>query len=146
MSFFFKNWDFILSDTGKQLEEELSREYHDLIYLFVIFKYFISVFKKYLFGWARSSLQHAESFSWSMQNLVPWPGIKPRPVLRAPRLSHWTTKEVLLYISFFFFFNWRLIYNIVVVFAIHSHESAMAIHLHIFLCYDFVVIQKRNLV
>ena len=69
--FFFKNWDFILSDRGKQLEEELSRECHDLIYLFVICKDFISVFKKYLFGWARSSLHHPESFSWSMRNLVP---------------------------------------------------------------------------
>ena len=27
-----------------------------------------------------------------------------------------------------FFLNWRLIYNIVVVFAIHSHESAIGVH------------------
>ena len=32
-----------------------------------------------------------------MWNLIPWPGIEPRPpALGAPSLKHWTTREVLL--------------------------------------------------
>ena len=35
------------------------------------------------------------SLSWSMWDLVPWPGIKPRaPALGVQSLSHWTTREV----------------------------------------------------
>ena len=35
-------------------------------------------------------------FSCGMQNLVPWPGIKPRPLaLGAWSLNHWTTRESL---------------------------------------------------
>ena len=46
-------------------------------------------------------------FSCSMQDLIPWPGIKPRaPALGVWSLSHWTTKEVhhvaLFYMSFSF--------------------------------------------
>ena len=42
-----------------------------------------------------SSLQPAGSFSCSMWDLVPWPGIEPRfPALIAQNLSHWTTREV----------------------------------------------------
>ena len=34
-------------------------------------------------------------FSCDMWDLVPWPGIKPRPhALRAQSLNHWTTREV----------------------------------------------------
>ena len=34
-------------------------------------------------------------FSCGMQDLVPWPGIKPRPpALGARSLNHWTTREV----------------------------------------------------
>ena len=41
-----------------------------------------------------------------MQDLVPWPGIKPRPqALGARSLTHWTTREVpLSCLSFLFFF------------------------------------------
>ena len=68
-----------------------------------------SVLFKYLFGCAGSELRHLGSlvvarsiFSYSMQtlscsmwDLVPWPGIKPRPpVLGVWTLSHWTTREV----------------------------------------------------
>ena len=42
-----------------------------------------------------SSLQPAGSFSCSMWDLVPWPGIEPGfPALTARNLSHWTTREV----------------------------------------------------
>ena len=51
-----------------------------------------------------SSLWHAESlvvvcelFSYSMWDLVPWPGIKSDPpMLETWSLSHWTTREVLV--------------------------------------------------
>ena len=51
-----------------------------------------------------SSLWHAwslvvvcELFSYSMWDLVPWPGIEPDPpVLETWSLSHWTTREVLV--------------------------------------------------
>ena len=41
-----------------------------------------------------------------------------------------TEDNFLISISFFFkiYFNWRLLYDTVVVFAIHSHESAMGVH------------------
>ena len=40
--------------------------------------------------------------SCSKWDLVPWPGIEPMPPeLRAWSLSHWTTRKVLLSISFF---------------------------------------------
>ena len=36
-----------------------------------------------------------QNHSWGMWDLVPWPGIEPRPPeLGAPSLSHWTTSEV----------------------------------------------------
>ena len=36
-----------------------------------------------------------QNHSWGMWDLVPWPGIEPRPPeLGAPSLSHWTTREV----------------------------------------------------
>ena len=35
---------------------------------------------------------------------------------------------ILLFILLFIFIRWRLLYNIVVVFAIHWHESAMDLH------------------
>ena len=42
-----------------------------------------------------SSLLHTGSFSCSMWDLVPWPGIKPRfPASGAWSLSHWTTREI----------------------------------------------------
>ena len=55
----------------------------------------------YLFGCAGSSLQHVESFNCGMQtlscsmcDLVPWPGIKPRPfALGAQSLRPWTTTK-----------------------------------------------------
>ena len=35
------------------------------------------------------------TISWSMWDLVPWPGTEPRPpVLGVQNLSHWTTREV----------------------------------------------------
>ena len=37
----------------------------------------------------------APGLSCTMRDLVPWPGIKPRPLaLRVLSLSHWTTREV----------------------------------------------------
>ena len=56
----------------------------------------------YLFGCARSSPQHVGSsvvackLSWSLWDLVPWPGMKPRPSASGARnLSPWITSEVL---------------------------------------------------
>ena len=59
----------------------------------------------YLFGCVRSQMQHSRSlifvgvcgiFSCSRGDLVPWPGIKPRPpALEAQNLNHWNTREVL---------------------------------------------------
>ena len=40
------------------------------------------------------------------------------------KAEHWRTDAFF----FFIFISWRLIYNIVVVFAIHWHESAMDLH------------------
>ena len=46
-----------------------------------------------------------QTLSCGMWDLVPWPGIKPRPpALGAWSLSHWTTREVPLFV--FFFFNY----------------------------------------
>ena len=54
-------------------------------------------FSIYLFIWLHQGLVAAcEIFSCSMQDLVPWPQIKPRPpALGAWSLSHWATKELL---------------------------------------------------
>ena len=42
--------------------------------------------------------------SYSMWDLVPWPGIEPRsPALGAWSLSHWTTREVPVFFLFVFF-------------------------------------------
>lgn len=59
--FFFKNWDFILSDRGKQLEEELSRECHDLIYL---------LFVKILFQFLKNIYLAGPGLRCIMQNLL----------------------------------------------------------------------------
>ena len=56
----------------------------------------------YVFGCTQSLLQHAGSFSCTMQtlncgswDLVPTPGVELRPLaLEAQCLSHWTTTEV----------------------------------------------------
>ena len=58
----------------------------------------------YFFGFLRLQLLHARSLVFivacgicSMQNLVPWPGIKPVPsALGAHSLSHRTTRDVLV--------------------------------------------------
>ena len=65
---------------------------------FFFFKYLFN-----LFGCAGSSLQHTRFsvfvaahgvFSRGMWDLVPWPGVEPRPPeLGAWSLSHWTTRE-----------------------------------------------------
>ena len=48
-----------------------------------------------IFSWGMRTL------SYSMWDLVPWPGIGPGPpALRAQNLSHWTTREVPEYTSF----------------------------------------------
>ena len=54
------------------------------------------LFKKYLFIWLHWVLVGAFGiFSWSMWDLVPWPGIEPGPpALGAWSLSHWTSREV----------------------------------------------------
>ena len=45
------------------------------------------IFNKYLFGCA--------GLGCGMWDLVPWPGIEPRPpALGAQSLKHWTTREV----------------------------------------------------
>ena len=71
---------------------------------------FIIIFNVYLFDGPRSQLWHAGSsvftvacvvFSYSMWtlccsmwDLVPWPGIEPRPLaLGVQNLSHWTTRK-----------------------------------------------------
>ena len=50
----------------------------------------------YLFTWLYQVLVLAFGiFSCSMWNLVPWPGIEPRPpALGARNLTHWTTRKV----------------------------------------------------
>ena len=62
----------------------------------------------YIFGYARSWLQHSGSFfffflsscsmwtlSWGMWDLVPRPGIEPQsPALGAQGLNHWTRVEI----------------------------------------------------
>ena len=49
----------------------------------------------YLFGCLCSHLLHAGSLSYYMWNLVPWPGIEPRPpALGVWRHSLWITREV----------------------------------------------------
>ena len=55
----------------------------------------------YLFIWLHWVLVAAcRIFSCGMWDLAPWPGIKPRPLaLGAWSLSHWTTREVLRFIS-----------------------------------------------
>ena len=42
--------------------------------------------------------------------------------------AKWSTICFFVFLFFNFFFSWRLIYNIVVVFAIHWHESAMDLY------------------
>ena len=72
-----------------------------------------------------------------MWDLVPWPGIEPGPpALGVQSLSYWTTCEVLLkaFLSLFnlnlLIFNWRIIpYSIMLVSAIHRHESAIGIRM-----------------
>ena len=45
--------------------------------------------------WVLIVVCECEISSWGMWNLVPWPGIKPRPLaLGAWNLSHWITREV----------------------------------------------------
>jgi len=73
-----------------------------ILFFFLIF-IIIFIYYYYFFAYAGSQLRHTESsvfvaacwiFSCSMWNLVPWPGIKPRPpALGAWRFSHWTTRE-----------------------------------------------------
>ena len=49
----------------------------------------------YLFIWLCQVFVVACELSCSMWNLVPWPGIEPRPpALGAQSLGHWTTREV----------------------------------------------------
>ena len=44
----------------------------------------------------------APGLSFSMQDLVPWPGIKPRPpALGAWSLNNWTTREVPQFLTIF---------------------------------------------
>ena len=74
--------------------------YYNQIKSFIIY-YLINIY--FLFICAKSKLQHVRFFSCSiwtlscdMQDLVPWPGIKPRPpALETWHLSHWTTREIL---------------------------------------------------
>ena len=51
------------------------------------------------------------TLSCSMQNLVPWPGIKPGPpALGTWNLSHWTTREVLSFSGYrMFCLHWKSI-------------------------------------
>ena len=65
---------------------------------FLNFIYFLNI---YLFGCAG----HAgfSIFSCGIWDLVPWPGIKPRPpALGVQNLSHRTTREVLIFIFNFY--------------------------------------------
>ena len=56
--------------------------YSYLLYLFFLFL-------KYLFIWL------CQMFSYGMQELVPWPGMEPRPpALGAQNLSHWTIRDI----------------------------------------------------
>ena len=41
---------------------------------------------------------------------------------------HYPNVNNLFFNHFFFFFGGQLVYNIVVVFTMHSHESAMGVH------------------
>ena len=44
-----------------------------------------------------------ELFSWGLRNLLPWPGIEPRPpALGVWSRSHWTTREVPKHCRFWF--------------------------------------------
>ena len=59
--------------------------------------------------YAGSLVMVFELFSYSMWDLVPWPGIKPGPrLLETWSLSHWTTREVLVDSMFRFIRNCRL--------------------------------------
>ena len=57
------------------------------VYLFI---YLFKILNYYLFIWLLKGY-----FNCSMWDLVPGPGIKPRPpALGAQRLNHWATREV----------------------------------------------------
>ena len=54
--------------------------------------------------------------SFGIWDQGPWPWIKPRPpALRVQIFSHWPTREVLHVCLFFFFFNFIVLYNTVLV-------------------------------
>ena len=58
------------------------------------FLLFLKIFI-YLFIWLHWVLVAACNLQCSMRDLVPWPGIEPRPpALGAQSLCHWTTREV----------------------------------------------------
>ena len=64
-------------------------------WVFYLFVWFCQVF----FAACGNFSCHRQTLICGMQDLVPWPGIKPRPpALGVWSLSHWTTKEV--HISF----------------------------------------------
>lgn len=74
--------------------------------LFVHLFYILSL-KIYLFTWLHRVLVTAfEVCSWStwtlscrMWDVVPWPGIEPRPpALGLQSLSHWTTRKILYFL------------------------------------------------
>ena len=70
-----------------------------------------------------SSLEHMRFGMW---NLVPWPGIEPRPPCTEVLATGPPEKSPETFHSFFFFL--LLFFFIVVDFVIHWNESAMGLH------------------
>ena len=70
-------------------------------------------------------------FSCSMWDLVPWPGIEPRPpALGARSLSHWTTREVPRCI--FFGYHWDCYHHVFIDWIFQV--SAVCLHLPLLFC------------
>ena len=75
-----------------------------------------------------------------MWDLVPWPGIEPRPpTLGAQSLSHWSPREVpRFFIVHFFMLCFYVLYRIRHPFSFHRHRNALkrkiALHVSSFTC------------
>ena len=90
----------------------------------------------------------ALDLSCSMWDLIPWPGIKPRPpTLGASGISHWTTREVPLLIFwiyfFFLFFFFVFSFNVqlfVLFFTLKLLENSLSVFLLIVFFEAFILL------